>query len=399
MRPTLSATAGACLSALDRLERLLDGIRPPGRAPAIAEPAAHEIEHVLVWTMDRLGDVQRATPAIRILKKRYPAAHLAVVVTARSAPILECNPWVDAVYPVANPYDPSAHFQTLRRLPTGTWDLGVLLEVDPHWAKLGQWAFALLGVRRWGAFDFGWRRPPGAHMIPLDERGSWIDQFVRLAVSLGAQRDDAGLDLCLRDPERRWAEEFLSSRGVPAQAPFFLLHPGGNFLTVSRRWPPESYARLAELIRRAWAHPIVVTGAAAERGIVEAIRRRTPVPLVDLAGQLTLRQLMAVIERSALCIMNDTGPLHFAQALRRPTVAILGPTAPEVVGIPATTRAVRLDLPCSPCAFLTGWQACRNPRQWECVTALSPDQVFEAVVRQMARATGSALAPGVAGSG
>jgi ADP-heptose:LPS heptosyltransferase len=69
--------------------------------------------------------------------------------------------------------------------------------------------------------------------------------------------------------------------------------------------------------------------------------------------------------------------------LRRPTVAILGPTDPQVVGIPETTEAVRVSLPCSPCARFAGWRACTNPCRYQCLHDITADMVISAVSRLM----------------
>jgi ADP-heptose:LPS heptosyltransferase len=194
--------------------------------------------------------------------------------------------------------------------------------------------------------------------------------------------------------ERAWADSFLTAQGVdPVRAPYFLLHPGGNFLRVSRQWPPERFAELVTLLHRDRQWPIILTGVAAEQPTVDEIRRQATAPVIDLCGRLNLRQLAALIDRAAVCIMNDTGPLHVAHALGRPTVAILGPTAPEVVGVPPHARVVRADLPCSPCAFLEGWRACTNPVQWECLHRIQPMDVLTAALAQADAPVKASAAP------
>ncbi|MEO2003149.1 MAG: glycosyltransferase family 9 protein, partial [Candidatus Poribacteria bacterium] len=44
------------------------------------------------------------------------------------------------------------------------------------------------------------------------------------------------------------------------------------------------------------------------------------------AGSLTLRQLICLIARARVMLVNDSGPMHMAAAARVPLVAIFGPT-------------------------------------------------------------------------
>jgi len=384
MNPLLRWASKHCLSALGRLEVSVAHKPSPPRDP-------DAVRNILIWSMDRLGDIVRATPAIRMLKHRFASASITVVATGRAAPALLQNPWISSLHHVPNPYDLRRHLQILRAFRMTRWDMGVLLEVDPYWSYVGRWWFWLLGVKHWAGFHFGSRLPRTAIATSLNQASSWVDHFVRLAASLGAEDDGRGLEIHVSAEERVAAEQLLRANHVEPTEPFIVVHAGGTFLTLSRQWPPESFAGLVTLLRRDWGYPIVVVGSNAERGTIETIKRHTRVELIDLSGKTDIRQLAAVIDLSRLCIMNDSGPLHIAHALRKAAVAILGPTAPAVVGIPSTTIVVRADLPCSPCAFLGGWRTCTNPVEWECLNVVTPDHVFAAVREQIKR-TGPPLA-------
>jgi ADP-heptose:LPS heptosyltransferase len=75
-------------------------------------------------------------------------------------------------------------------------------------------------------------------------------------------------------------------------------------------------------------------------------------------------------------ITNDTGPMHAAAALDKPTVALFGPTEPRRTGPYAQLENVlRIELPCSPCLK----SKCHFEKLNECLRALSPAMVFEHV--------------------
>ena len=73
-------------------------------------------------------------------------------------------------------------------------------------------------------------------------------------------------------------------------------------------------------------------------------------PVVDLAGSLDVVVMAAVLEQLSLFITPDTGPMHLADAVGTPLVAIHGPSDPARWGPRSKgARVVRVDLPCSPC--------------------------------------------------
>lgn len=375
------------LLAADAVQRLVAS-RDATTASLPDNPA-----RILIWSMDRIGDVQRATPVFRLLKQRYPSAAITAVVAGRAAPILANNPYIAAIHTVPSPYDAGAHVRVLRSLASTSWDLALLLEVDRAWAKLGEWSFRLLRVKAWVTFDLGNIVPRRAIAVAINPDGSWTDQFIAMAAAAGAVNDDRGLDQCVAEHERAWARDFLSAQGIGPDQCFFLVHPGGGDQVISRHWRPERYGALIDGLSQRWGWPVIVTGSAPERSVAASVREHCRTGFRDLCGRLDLRQLAAVIAQSTVCVMNDTGPLHMAHALRKPTVAILGPTAPQTVGIPDSTTAVYADLPCRPCTFLTDWTACRNPQQFACFANLLPDRVLAAVADRITKLEPEHLVP------
>lgn len=367
------------LASLDKVERIAERMSPR-RPRRMAQPVSDATARaVLVWSMDRLGDVVRSTAAIRALKQRYRDSTLTVVGAGRATPALASSPWIDELHTIDQPTSLRQHVILAHRLRRMQWDLGVLMEVDRHWARAGHWWFRYLQVKERVCFDFGEGVPSDFVSVSLAQTDSWVDQFNRLACAAGAEARSSHTEVSLTAEEREWAERYLDQRGVPSGQPFIVIHPGGNFLTVSRQWPAANFSSLIAEIHHQWGYPIVLTGVAEERPTIDAITGSVDAPVLDLCAMFSIRELSAVIERAALLISNDTGPLHLAQALGTPAVAILGPTSADVVGIASTTRVARVDISCSPCAFSNGWKACSNPVQWQCLSALTVDQVMDEI--------------------
>ena len=106
--------------------------------------------------------------------------------------------------------------------------------------------------------------------------------------------------------------------------------------------------------------------------------------MIDVAGEIELPELAAVLEQIDLLLTGDTGPMHLAAAVRTPIVAVLGPSDPvRYAPSGAADRIIRVDLPCSPCNRI------RLPPERcvghipECLTSIPAARVFDAVISSL----------------
>jgi heptosyltransferase-2 len=97
-------------------------------------------------------------------------------------------------------------------------------------------------------------------------------------------------------------------------------------------------------------------------------------PLV-LAGDTSLRQLIALLAQCRLVITNDSGPMHLAAALGLPVVAVFGSTDDRATGpLGPKARVVKRQVECAPC----GLREC--PVDFRCMTSVSVDDVYVAAL-------------------
>ena len=119
-------------------------------------------------------------------------------------------------------------------------------------------------------------------------------------------------------------------------------------------------------------------------------------PVIDLSGQTTLEQFVALLARLELVICNDGGPLHLAVSQRVKTVSIFGPVDPAVYGPhtqePEWHRVVcQPHLLCRPCYHQFRLPPC--PYERACLTTIEPTQVLEACVSLLDRQTEQQVTP------
>lgn len=304
-------------------------------------PAASAV-HTLVVQTAFLGDVVLTTPLLNVLAERHGPVD--VVTTPAAAPLLETHPAVRRVIPYAK-RGADRGFSGLLRLGRSLRAEQYAFAYLPH-RSLRSAALALIAriPRRIGFAD-GWRLLYTGSR-PRPATGHEIDRLLTLADVLPHHQTAPSLGLTALDVAA--AEAALRTAGL--ERTFVALAPGS--IWGSKRWP--HYAALAE--RLSARVDIVVVGGAEDAALAEEIGAavgRSNGRWVDLCGRLTLRQSAAVIRKAAVLVTNDSAPLHFAQAVATPTVAIFGPTLPSFGFGPRgpRDRALGVDgLPCRPCS-------------------------------------------------
>ena len=131
---------------------------------------------------------------------------------------------------------------------------------------------------------------------------------------------------------------------------------------------------------------ILLIGSAHDKHALSAVKAAWPsdVPLIELPIDTDLVGLAAILERLALLITGDTGPMHLAAVIGTPIVAVFGPSLPSrYAPLSARSTVVRIDLPCSPCNQM------RNPPE-RCV-GIIPDCLSGIQTAQVVRAANDML--------
>ncbi len=130
---------------------------------------------------------------------------------------------------------------------------------------------------------------------------------------------------------------------------------------------------------------MALIGADGERALCEQIAQLAPAPSISPAKQ-RCAELAALLRRSAICVTNDSGPMHLAAALDRAVVAVFGPTDPVWAGPYQRDGAVvRAGVACSPC-YLRRLSECPNGHA--CMRDVTAATVIERIEAQLAQQTG-----------
>jgi lipopolysaccharide heptosyltransferase II len=341
---------------------------------------------ILLVRLREIGDVVFTTPAIRGLRRHFPDASLTYLVEPHAFPVVARNPHLDRVVAVQRGLVNDVRLG--RQLRRERFDLAIDFHGGPR-ASLLTW---LSGARERVGYDVagrGWmytRRV--ARPRALRARHSVLNQWDLLeAIGVAApdRRADA-VEMALDPAIAADVDARLSALNVGPTDRLVVIHvSAGN---PFRRWPIESFATVAAELAMAPEQRVILTSGPSEADavarVVAAARARLDARAatrVLAAGEFSLAELRALVDRAALYIGGDSGPLHIAATTPAPIVGLFGPTLPERSAPwrdPACpTESVEAGaLPCRPCE-----QRVCEPGDFRCLTRIRPEQVLEAAKR------------------
>lgn len=321
---------------------------------------------IAVFSLNHVGDVLFTTPALAALKRRFPAARLLVLTTPGSAPVLRNNPNVQEIL-LRTTRSFLETCRIARRLQNERVDLVVDLSAGSVRLNLLAW---MSGARR----RIGFARAPLRFLLTdranINSVAHQMQNHLDVVALVGAEAEMSPPELFLTDEERSWAADFLDSEDAGG-GPIVGLSPGTT--VACKRWPPEHYAALGDLLVGEGAR-VILFGSKQELSLSRQIASWMRAAPIVATGRTSLRELAALIAACDVFVGGDTGPLHVATAVGTPAVGIYGPTDPARTGPVAPDAVViRRPFPCSPCGH---HPTCRHI---DCLRAVEPHEVLEVV--------------------
>jgi len=329
------------------------------------------VSRVLCVRFSSIGDVLLTTPLLRALKRRHPDAELYFVTKRSMAPLVENNPHLTAVVAL----EPGERITGL------AWRLRALQPthgLDLH-GSLRSAALRLLVRTRWSGYSK--RKLARAALIAakINLYGKHVpvpERYFEAARAFDVQPDGQPPDFFLARETRDRMAQWLSEHGL-IDRPLAAIAPGAAHAT--KRWPLDHWRALADRLRQ-MGYGLVAVGGPDDRALVTELGAG----VVNAAGELTLQETGACLQRAAVVVSGDTGVMHMATGVGTPVVALFGPTVEAFGFFPYQARAtvIERELTCRPCSAM-GTDRCPLGHH-RCLVDSVPDQVAAAVQKLVA---------------
>ncbi len=367
--------------ALGLPRRLLARRRLPGRRPEDGP-----VRRILVVKFLGMGSILLATPLLRRLAAAHPDARITFLTLESNGELVRRLDWVDDIVVVPK----SGILRLLASVPRlllalrrERFDLAVDLEFYSRLSNLVSWGSG--ARRRLGFFVRArWRGSLLTDPVYFNPTLPYADAVLALLRPLGVEPPAAPRPSPPRatPDERAAAAQRLVTLGVPEEGTLVVVNVNASDLCVERRWPGERFARLVERFPAevAAVDRFVFIGAPSETSVVQSVLDGVaPAALptcLDLSGRTSLLELMVLLERSALLVTNDSGPMHLAAALGVPTVSFFGPETPTLYGPRGDDHLVFYEGHwCSPCLSVYNAKIAMCHGQNECMRRIQLDDV------------------------
>jgi heptosyltransferase-2 len=273
------------------------------------------------------------------------------------------------------------------------------------------------------ARDLRARAPGTALLLPDSFSSALVAALARIPVRIGYAAEGRGLLLTQRVPRAgrartapRAAEYrvlgeaagLAVSRGEPSLAatageralgaarldaagigdgPVLVLAPGAAY-GPAKQWGPERFATVGAHLAAARGVRLAVVGAgsdAAAAGETSRLAAAAGARVANLAGATSLPELVGVLDAALAVVSNDSGVMHLAAALGRPTVGVFGSTSPIwTASAAAWVTNLYAEYPCSPCFRRT------CPIGYGCLRSIEAEQGVTALMRLLGDSVGPA---------
>ena len=334
---------------------------------------------ILIIRLSAIGDCVMASPLPQALRAHFPNAYIAWAVRDRCRAVVEGNPYLDEI--ILWQGGLGGLFGAAKIVRQRRFDV----VLDTQGLLKSTLLMALSGARhRLVSPRFGPLSKRLATRI-IEHPPGWIyppDRYLYWAKALGAPLPErARLMVPITPEDERAARDFLSANGVAADALLIGINAGCSAL--NRKWSVENFAHSAQIIADEMpAARFVLLGGPQDRADTARLLQLVP-NAIDAAGQLSLRASAALIQKCAVLLTGDTGPMHIAVAVETPVVAVCGP-------IPAAHRLPLHD----PDTIHVGIEAnaqCQPPHRRRCdkngvcacLALVQPATVAQAALRAL----------------
>ena len=313
-------------------------------------------------------------PVLETAREAWPQARLCAVVTPRIQEMLSGAGFIDEfLVGTGDPLSIRGREQARRtqeQLSERHFDVAVLLGGDQY-APL----FYRAGVPiRVGPAACVYE-PLLTHTYVVDDGRTW-GPYERLGAlrALGIETPERAprldLDSQARIDFQRWREKSLGD----SNHSYVVIHPFGS--TPRQRWPLDRVLQLAQRIYQVTGMRSLLVGGPEFRGVVASLSKCQS--LINTVGELSILQLLAIIESASLVVTTDSGPFHMAGALGKPIIGLFRGRRPEHANRYPMTRVIFGND--HSCERFCRWNHCRAEpcRQLD---ALSTDEVLSEIKR------------------
>ncbi len=300
----------------------------------------HELdppERLLILKPCCIGDALLATPVAAALQRAFPGARVDWAVGPWSRPLVATNPRIGKIINAEEVGTGRLRWaqvnRLVKRIRAENYDTCLVLDRSPLMAAI-PW---LARVPQRIGLDSSGRGFCHHVRVPVQGVRHEAEVYLDVVRAMNAGTQGVRPEFYPTAQDRAAAAELLEKRlGWVENEPLFVFHPAGGrnpgMKMVSKRWPPERYALLANRLLTEYGGKALLLGGPQDKVLLEAVKGLIAFKALALAGEVEWGIWGALLERGTLCVGNDTGATHLAVAVGCKTIFVFGPSDPRRYG-------------------------------------------------------------------
>lgn len=335
-------------------------------------------QRVLVKQTNWLGDIVMSLPSLRAVRQAFPKAHLSILIKQELASFFDGSAWIDEIIPyrlrkgfINGLVDRRAIAGELR---ARKFDLAILF---PNSFDAALWPFLARIPHRAGyardarGLMLNRKIVPSAQILEIHQVHYYLHM---LQETLGISGSPDAFTPDVGEAARARMAAFLAERRKRPDKPLIGLAVAAAY-GPAKEWPAQLYAELIDQLANESGAECVLVGAPSERRKSEEVAAKSKSGAVVAAGETSVGEAIALLSLCSGFAGNDSGSMHVAGALGKPTVGIFGSTRADRTGpLGARTRILYKQIECSPCLQRT----CRFGH-YDCLKMIKPGDVVAAL--------------------
>ncbi len=368
---------------LDIYEKLKGLFRKLLGLPEINNTSELDTKQILITKYFGMGSILLATPMLNALKSKYPEAKIIFLTFTSNYDFLKLLNVADEVLTLrTDSFFSFTKDLIVRLVYLRKKHIDIAIDLE-FFSKFSTLVVYMTGAKIRAGFYLRsmWRGDLLTHHIYYNHYKHITEIFFNFAQVLGASTGDIKINkIAVPEGGRKALASSLATHNVAGNCPLVSVNVNASEMAYERRWPAENFVYLIENIAAKFPQiSFILTGSPKEKAYVHQIFEKIHNQndnIINLAGELQLEAMLALLERSILFITNDSGPLHMAAALGTPTISFFGPETPKLYGAIGENHLTFYKGPyCSPCLSVYNAKSPTCEGDNICVKSITPREV------------------------
>lgn len=350
---------------------------------------------ILILALSGIGDALMFTPALHLLRKKFPSAQIDALVMFKGVKdMYERNGNINQVIFFDFLKEGGRKSFSFLRKFRGSYDASI--NVYPSNRKEYNVISFFIGAKKRAAAEYlrrdfqnlGWLN--NIRVTENDKQHNVITN-IKLVEKLAQTTftEEPDLEFLLTKNDIEFAEQYLKKLNILNDDLIVGFHPGSAVFKnhIMRRWEPEKFAALGKKLIQEQKAKVLVFGGPEEEELKQLIINEIGSPNAFSVQAGNLAESAAVMKRCNVFVSNDSSLMHVASAMKLKTVAIIGPTNPFYIHPWKTDHHIAtLDLECAPCFIYSPrpLKCFRDDIKFKCIKELSVEFAYSAVKRFIA---------------